>query len=45
MHEGEITEYSDKAVLRDLMDAGYIEEVKKAGKNVEGKQNNKKTSG
>lgn len=28
MHKDEITEYGNKAVLQDLLQAGYVEEVK-----------------
>ena len=28
MYEGETKEYSDKAILQDLLQAGYVEEVK-----------------
>jgi len=47
MYKGEIKECSDKAILQDLLQAGYIEEVKqekttKGGKKNEGKRNNSK---
>lgn len=46
MYEGEIKECSDKTILQDLLQAGYVEEVKeKPKKDVksknEGKSNNK----
>ncbi len=47
MYKGEVKECSDKAVLQDLLQAGYIEEVKqekttKGGNKNEGKRNNSK---
>jgi len=47
MYKGEVKECSDKAVLQDLLQAGYIEEVKqekttKGGKKNESKRNNSK---
>ena len=45
MHKGEVKEYSDDAVLHDLIQAGYVEEVAekatKGGKN-EGKRSTSK---
>lgn len=46
MYKGEIKECSDKAILQDLLQAGYIEEIKsekpkKDVKSSEGKRNNK----
>jgi len=46
MYKGEEKECSDKAILQDLLKAGYIEEVKqetttKGGKKNESKRNNK----
>lgn len=46
MYKGEVKECSDKAVLQDLLQAGYVEEVtekatKGCNKN-EGKRNNSK---
>jgi len=32
MHKGEIKECSDKAVLQDLLNAGYIEKVEESKK-------------
>ncbi|HHX61739.1 MAG TPA: hypothetical protein GX707_13690 [Epulopiscium sp.] len=51
MYKGEISECNDKAILRDLLQAKYIEEVKeiKPKKDVKpkdgGKSNNSKTKG
>jgi len=46
MYKGEVKECSDKAVLRDLLQAGYVEEVQaekqKDVKANEGKRNNSK---
>lgn len=43
MAKGEVTEYGDKAVLQDLLEAGYIEEVSggagRSGKKNESKRN------
>ncbi|SNR85947.1 hypothetical protein SAMN05446037_100161 [Anaerovirgula multivorans] len=46
MYKGEIKECSDKAILLDLLQAGYIEEIKserpkKDVKSSESKRNNK----
>lgn len=41
MCKGEERECSNKAILSDLLKAGYIEEVKKGDKN-EGKSNKKR---
>lgn len=45
MYKGEIKECSDKAILQDLLQAGYVEEVKekpkKDVKSSESKRNNK----
>ncbi len=45
MYKGEIKECSDKAILQDLLQAKYVEEVKekpkKDVKSSEGKRNNK----
>jgi len=46
MYKGEIKECSDKAILQDLLQAGYVEEVKekpkKDVKSNESKRNNSK---
>jgi len=46
MYKGEIKECSDKAILQDLLQAGYVEEVKekpkKDVKSNENKRNNSK---
>lgn len=46
MYKGEIKEYSDNAILQDLLQAGYVEEVKekpkKDVKSNESKRNNSK---
>lgn len=46
MYKGEIKECSDNAILQDLLQAGYVEEVKekpkKDVKSNEGKRNNNK---
>jgi len=46
MYKGEVKECNDKVVLQDLLQAGYIEEVKqeapKGGKQNESKRNNNK---
>jgi len=46
MYKGEVKECSDKAVLQDLLQAGYIEEVKqetpKGGNHNESKRNKTK---
>lgn len=47
MHKGEIKECSDNAILQDLLQAGYVEEVKEQKETVrevkknEGKSDNK----
>jgi hypothetical protein len=46
MYKGEIKECSDNAILQDLLQAGYVEEVTekatKGGNKNEGKRNNSK---
>ena len=46
MYKGEIKECSDKAILQDLLQAGYVEEVTekatKGGKKNESKRDNSK---
>jgi hypothetical protein len=45
MYKGEIRECDDKIILQDLLQAGYIEEVREAKKDVkssESKRNNSK---
>lgn len=46
MAEGEMAEIADPAIAKDLLKAGYIEEVKPAekGKTAKSKENKKPTS-
>lgn len=37
MAKGEIRDYSDMAVVSDLLDAGYVKEVTKSAESVENK--------
>lgn len=46
MHEGEVRECSNEAVLSDLLTCGYVEEVtaKESGEKNESKRSNRKKS-
>ncbi len=45
MYKGEIKECSDKAILQDLLQAGYVEEVKeKPKKDVKSKNESKRNN-
>lgn len=44
MYKGEVKECSDKTILRDLLNAGYIEEAKQETTPKGGKENESKRS-